>query len=235
MLFRPPSTSGVKIWWVIFSDSSLSSLLLITPFDISSGPPSLLAVSLFLLLPPDLIWFYISSHSHTCLYILLITPSSLLLYFYNPPPFFLFFITSLSSLIYSSMCLHLPLSTSPALVIVTLSVTFNFLFLSSTYSPCPPSTDPVQCLRRGWWPLLCSEALLWRTALLVSSQIQPGQETPHHGMLHNSSDNLLFNHLPSYLLSKAKQIISPCMWSWFEIVQYQAFECGCMSQLGVGV
>lgn len=34
MLFRPPSTSRVEIWWVICSESSLSSLLLITPFDI---------------------------------------------------------------------------------------------------------------------------------------------------------------------------------------------------------
>lgn len=49
MLFGPPSTSRVEIWWVICSDSSLFSPLLITPLDISSHPPSLPPASLYFL------------------------------------------------------------------------------------------------------------------------------------------------------------------------------------------
>lgn len=137
MLFRPPSTSEVEIWWVICSDSSLSSPLLITPSDISSHsavhPPLDSECLLTLLLPScPLLWIY-----------LLLTPSPLP-HFCHLPPFW--FITSLSSSDSFRLCpspppsslstyvsLHLSFSTSPAPVIcIPLSsppsspVTFNF-------------------------------------------------------------------------------------------------------------
>lgn len=135
MLFRPPSTSEVEIWWVICSDSSLSSPLLITPSDISSHsavhPPLDSECLLTLLLPScPLLWIY-----------LLLTPSPLP-HFCHLPPFW--FITSLSSSDSFRLCpspppsslstyvsLHLSFSTSPAPVICI------------PLSPPPPLLSPL--------------------------------------------------------------------------------------------
>lgn len=159
MLFRPPSTSRVEIWWVICSDSSLPSPLLITPFDILSLSPCLLPCSFFL--PPTVSLFYSfflklcpspfsslnlilhftsPSYFSFVLYLriyILLTPSPLL-HFYHPPPFPL--ITSISSLIPSSVSL---LSSLPSLS------TYLFSSISDFPLTCPCYLHPII------FPLLC--------------------------------------------------------------------------------
>lgn len=110
MLFRPASTSGLEIWCIICSDSSLSSPLLIIPFCISYRPPFLLpTVSLFFT-PPSSIRLRFFSHSEM----------SYIFYSSSASPFIPSFLPPVSSSFYnftviSYPFLYVPPLSSPAL------------------------------------------------------------------------------------------------------------------------
>lgn len=233
MLFRPPSTSKLEIWWVIYSDSSLSSPCSLLPLTSHLALP-LSCLALFFLPPtlPLLLLFYVPLLPSICISSLLsstsVSSSSSPLLLFTSTTCLLFLLSPHFHLLFPNVCPsflsqlnhfspHL-IFPSPAPVICiplsfSLSATFNFPFYHLHSCPLfPPPTGPVQCLRRGRWPPLCSQALLWRLVLLVPGQIQPGQETPHHGSYTVHQTHLLLLCLCWYLLSRADNLESPGSW-----------------------
>lgn len=165
---------------------------------------SLSPASLFFSLPPTLpllLLFYVPLLPSICISSLLsstsVSSSSSPLLLFTSTTCLLFLLSPHFHLLFPNVCPSLLsqlnhfsphlIFPSPAPVICiplsfSLSATFNLPFYHLHSCPLfPPPTGPVQCLRRGRWPPLSSQALLWRLVLLVPGQIQPGQETPHHG------------------------------------------------------
>lgn len=128
MLFRPPSTLWVGIWWVICRASSLSSPLLITPFDTSS---LLLPPVLSLPSSPNLILYFF--RNAFLLFLPPLPPASFLTsLFFHVPSLFMSF-----SVYHFPFICNFPLTCTSYLHLLifppTATFNFHFPFLSSTY------------------------------------------------------------------------------------------------------
>lgn len=122
MLFRPPSTSKLEIWWVIYSDSSLSSPCSLLPLTSHLALP-LSCLALFFLPPtlPLLLLFYVPLLPSICISSLpsstSVSSSSSPLLLFTSTTCLLFLLSPHFHLLFPNVCvplLHL-LSASPYL------------------------------------------------------------------------------------------------------------------------